>query len=136
MPPAPGPASHSQPPASAVPTFSARTRSRARVSTAAAAAYPCVNRIANASSRTSTVGGGSGTRGRGAGGLGRLLQAAGAVQVGGPHRGPERLQVRLARQADVERLQAPGCAQEQPGTVADTALVISDLPAQALQLGQ
>ena len=76
-----------------------------------------------------------GTRGRGAGGLGRLLQAAGAVQVGGPHRGPERLQVRLARQADVERLQAPGCAQEQPGTVADTALVISDLPAQALQLG-
>ncbi len=53
-----------------------------------------------------------GAGGRGARGLGHLQQAAGAVQVAGPHRGHERLQVRLTRQVDVERLEAPGRAHE------------------------
>jgi hypothetical protein len=43
--------------------------------------------------------------------------------------------VRLARQARVEWLEAPGCAKQQPGAVADAALIIGDLAAQALQLG-
>ena len=44
--------------------------------------------------------------------------------------------MRLARQARVQWLEAPGRAQEQPGAVADAALVIGDLSAQALQLGR
>ena len=44
--------------------------------------------------------------------------------------------MRLARQAGVERLEAPGRAQQQPGGVAAAALVIGDLSAQALQLGR
>jgi hypothetical protein len=76
-----------------------------------------------------------GTGGRSAGGPGRLQHTGGAVQITGPHRRGERLQVRLTRGADIERLQAPGCAEHQPRSVADTSLVKGDLPAQVLHLG-
>jgi hypothetical protein len=74
-------------------------------------------------------------RGRGACGLGRLPQVAGAVQVAGPQRGAERLEVRLTRGAGVEGLEASGRAEEQPSRVVDTPLVKGDLPAQVLRLG-
>ena len=66
---------------------------------------------------------------RGAGGLGCLQQAA-----SGPHRRAERLEVRHARQLGVERLEAPGRADEQPRGLADAALVEGDLPPQLLDL--
>ena len=72
---------------------------------------------------------------RGASGLGGLPHAPGDVQVARPHRGlPEGLQVRLTGQAHVERLEAPGCAEQQPGGVGAAALVEGDLPAQAFHL--
>ena len=79
------------------------------------------------------------TRRFGAGGrctrsLGRLQQSARDFQIAG-HRGPERLEVRLARQSGVERLEVSGRAHEQPAGVAAAALLKSDLPAQALHLG-
>jgi hypothetical protein len=52
------------------------------------------------------------------------------VQVAGPHRGAERLQVRLARQAGVERLETSDRSEQQPGRVVAAALVQGDLPAQ------
>ena len=129
------PASQRQRPASSLVTSRARLSSSARVSSGAAAAYPCVNRSANASSRTSTARGRFGTGGRGARGLGRRHHAAGAAQVAGPDRGPERLQVRVAGQAGVERLQAPGRAEQQPSSVAGASLHQRDQSAQVLHLG-
>ncbi len=43
--------------------------------------------------------------------------------------------MRLARQARVERLEAAGGAEQQPGGVAAAALIQGDLPAQVLHLG-
>jgi len=76
-----------------------------------------------------------GTGGRGARSLGRRHQAAGAAQVAGPHRGPQRLQVRVAGQASVERLQAPGRAQQQSSGVAGASLHQRDQSAQMVHLG-
>ena len=58
-------------------TFNARTISSARLSIGAAAAYPSVNRSANASSRTSTARGGSGP-----GGAARAASAASTTPPG------------------------------------------------------
>ena len=63
-----------------------------------------------------------GTGRRGAGGLGGRLEVAGVVQVAGPHRRPERLQVRLAGQGSIQRLQAPGRVQQLPRPVAGASL--------------
>ena len=71
---------------------------------------------------------------RGARGLGCLERATGAVQVAGPDRGHERLQVCLAGQAGVEWLEAPGRAEKQPSRVAAALLLQRDLPAQLLHL--
>ena len=77
-----------------------------------------------------------GTRRCGARGLGGFPHRAGGVPLAGLHRGfPERLQVRLARQAGVERLEPAGCVEQQPRRVAAAALVEGDLPAQVLRLG-
>ena len=54
-----------------------------------------------------------GRRRRGARGLGRLEQCARVLEVAGPDRRPERLEVRLRARAGVERLEAPGRAAEQ-----------------------
>ena len=129
------PASQSQRPASSSVASSARTSSSARVSVGAAAAYPSVNRSANAVEQDVDRTRRFGTGGRGARGLGRRHDAAGAAQVAGPDRGPERLQVRLAGQAGVERLEAPGRAEQQPSSVAAASLLQRDLPAQVLHLG-
>ena len=67
-------------------------------------------------------------------GLGRLPHTAGPAEMAGEHRGPERLQVRLAGRGGVERLSKPGRAQQQPGGVATAAPVEGDLPAQELHL--
>jgi hypothetical protein len=76
-----------------------------------------------------------GTWGRGARRLDRRRHAAGAAQVAGPHRGPERLQVCVAGQASVERLQPPGRAQQQPSSVAGALLHQHDQSAQLFHLG-
>lgn len=67
-------------------------------------------------------------------GLGSLEHAARDVHVA-DHRGPERLQVRLARQLGVERLELSGRAHKQPTSVASAPLLQRDLPAQVLHLG-
>ena len=69
-----------------------------------------------------------GTGGRCARGLGGLQHTAGDIQVIG-HRGAERLEVRLACQVGVERLEASGCAHEQPAGIAAASLLQRDLPA-------
>ena len=71
---------------------------------------------------------------RGARGCRRLPHAAGPGQVTGENRGPERLQVRLAGQRGVERLEQQGRAEQEPGRVASATLVEGDLAAQALLL--
>ena len=93
-------------------------------------AYPSVSRSASASSRTSTARGGSGP-----GGAVRAASAASRTPPGMSRSpahiaAPERLQVRLARQLGVERLEPSGRAEQQPGGVAAAALVQGDLPAQ------
>ena len=78
-----------------------------------------------------------GTRGLGTGrgrarGLGCLRPGVRVAQFAYLHCSDERLQVRLARQPGVERLQPPGRAEQQPGRVARAVLVKGDLPAQVL----
>jgi hypothetical protein len=63
-----------------------------------------------------------------------LKQAAGDVDVG-RHCGPERLDVRLAGQICVERLETSGGAHEQPTSVAGTSLLERDLSAQEVDTG-
>jgi len=71
----------------------------------------------------------------GAGGRGDLPQNAGLLRFAGPERGAERLQVRLAREADVERFQATGRAGQQPGRLVPAPLLKRDQAAQVLRLG-
>ena len=71
---------------------------------------------------------------RGARGLGGFQDAAGDLEVVG-HRGPERLQVCLAGQAGVERLETSGRAHEQPAGVAAASLLQRDLSAQEVDAG-
>jgi len=71
----------------------------------------------------------------GAGGRGGLSQDAGLIRFAGPQRGAERLQVRLAREADVERFQATGRAGQQPGRLVPAPLLERDQAAQVLRLG-
>ena len=87
--------SESHRPTSSLETSIASRSSRARASVGAAAAYPSVKRIANASSSTSTVRGGTvaGWR-RPRGGRDRR-RAADDFNVAG-HGAPERLEVGLA----------------------------------------
>ena len=73
--------------------------------------------------------------GRGARGRGRLPHDAHAVGIARPDRRADRFEVRLTRVVGVERLQAPGCAEEQPRRVGDASLVKRDLSAQVLHLG-
>jgi DNA-binding CsgD family transcriptional regulator len=75
-----------------------------------------------------------GTRRRGALGLSGSPHAAGAVQAAVPHRGQQHLQVRLARQAGVDRLEPSGRTEQQAGCSAGAALVKGDLPAHAVGL--
>ena len=96
---------------------------------------PAVSRSANASSRTSTARGGSGAGRRGARGLGGLPHAPGDVQVAAHIAASQRASRCVSRaSAGVERLEAPGRAEQQPGRVAAAALVQGDLPAQVLHL--
>jgi hypothetical protein len=76
-----------------------------------------------------------GAGGCGAGGRGDLAQDAGLLRFAGPDRGAERLQVRLAREADVEWFQATGRADQQPGRLVPAPLLERDLAAQVLCLG-
>ena len=69
----------------------------------------------------------------GARGLGRLPHA-GTGQVAGPDRGHQGVQMRRAGQVGVDRLEAPGRAEQQPIRVAAAPLFKGDLPAQALHL--
>ena len=62
--------------------------------------------------------------------LGRLPQAVRP----GPHPRAERLEVRGARQAGIERVEAPGGADKQSRGLADAALVEGDLAAQLFDL--
>ena len=122
-------------PASSLATLRARNGSSARVSVGAAAAYPSVNRSANASSRTSTTRGGSGP-----GGAARAASAASSTPPGlsrsaGPHRSHERLQVHLARQSASSGSRRLAALEEQPSSVADALLIKRDLPAEVLHLG-
>ena len=75
-----------------------------------------------------------GTRGRGARGFGGLQHAAGILVAARQQRGPERLQVGLARQFGIERLEASGRVEEQPSGVA-AFVVKGDLSAQVLHSG-
>ena len=105
------------------------------MSVGTAAAYPSVNRIASPSSATSNRPRWFGPRGRGARGFGGLQHAAGILVAARPQRGPDRLQVGLARQVGIERLEASGRVEEQRSGVADASLVKRDLSAQAIDLG-
>ena len=134
IPVARAPVSHSHWPRSPAGASSASTVASARSSSGAAAACPSPSRSASASSTTSTGPGGSG-----AGGAARAASAAsssapGLLEVSGPDRRAERLEVRRARELGIERLQAPGRAAEQPRGVADAALVERDVAAQVLGL--
>ena len=60
--------------------------------------------------------------------------AAGGIEIIRPQRRHERLQVRLAGQANVKRRQASGGAQQQRSRVAAALLLQRDLPAQVLRL--
>ena len=73
--------------------------------------------------------------GRGAGGGGDFGQGAGLVRFAGPDRGAQGLQVRLAREAGVERFQLPGGAEQQPGRLVPATLLQRDLATQVLCLG-
>jgi hypothetical protein len=79
--------------------------------------------------------GGCRAGGCGAGGRGDLAQDAGLLRFAGPERGAERLQVRLAREAGVERFQAAGRADQQPCRLVPAPLLQRDLTAQVLCLG-
>ena len=74
-----------------------------------------------------------GAGGRRTRGLGRLEHAARDLEIEG-HPGTERLEVGLACQRGVERLEASGGAHEQPARVAAASLLQGDLPAQVLHL--
>ena len=92
---------------------------------------PALKRRADSSSR-SHLRGSSGVGGAARAALGRLPLTAGVSRR--PGRRPDRLEVRLAGQGHVERLEKPGRAQQKPRRVAVPALVRRDLPAQALRL--
>ena len=132
--PALPPASQSQRPGSSSADVKARSSSSARLSVGAAAAYPVGHSqresVEQNVDRTRRVGAGR----RGSRGLGGLHQAAGDVEVG-RHRGPERLEVRLAGQVGVERLETSRRAHEQPTSVAGTSLLQRDLSAQEVDTG-
>ena len=68
-------------------------------------------------------------------GLGGSQHAARALQVAGPDRCDECLEVRLACQVGVKRLEAAGRVEEQPSRVAASLLLQRNLPAQVLHLG-
>ncbi len=97
--------SESRRPTSSVPTSLASRSSSARASVGAAAAYPSVKRIANASSSTSTVRGGAVPVGAARAAFATAARAADHFDVAG-HGARERLQVRLAGELGVEWLQA------------------------------
>jgi hypothetical protein len=97
--------------------------------TGATTAKFCVNRSANASSTASTARGRVRAGRRGERRLRRFARTAGDLQVTGPHRRHQGLQVRLARLAGVEWLKTPGRAEQQPGRLGAALLVKGDLPA-------
>lgn len=73
--------------------------------------------------------------GRGAGSGGDLTQDAGLLRFARPERCTERLQVRLACRADVERFQATGGTDQQPGRLVTAPLLERDLAPEMLGLG-
>ena len=104
-------------------------------SAGAAAAGPSVTSSARPSSSRSAGRGGCARRGQGPGGAGDLQQVAGAGQMPGEHRRAPRVQIGLARQVEVERLQPPGRLQQQRRSVAAQARGERDLPAQQVHPG-
>jgi hypothetical protein len=75
------------------------------------------------------------SRRRGAGSLGRPDHGIGHVRAAGPDSGRQRIEVGLAREVGVVRLELSCRIQQQAGGVGVASLVERDLPAQVLDLG-
>ena len=113
-----------------------RTQRRARRSTGAAAGRPSVKISARPSSSRSHGSGGSAGFGRGRRGAGDVEQAAaGARHPAGEQRCAPRIEIRVAREAYVERLELPRGLEQQQRRVAAALLGKRDLGLEQIQAG-